>query len=59
MAGALITVAETPLFVRQAQAVWDDDERTAFVSFIAANPAAGDCWHGRRPKGAVVAPRNR
>ncbi|MGH8638781.1 MAG: type II toxin-antitoxin system RelE/ParE family toxin [Burkholderiales bacterium] len=37
-----ITVAETPLFVRQAEAVWDDAEREAFVSFIARNPRAGD-----------------
>ena len=37
-----ITVAETPLFVRQAAAVWDDTEREAFVNFIARNPAAGD-----------------
>ena len=42
MAGKLITVAETPLFVRQARAVWDEDERLEFVSFIAANPEAGD-----------------
>ena len=38
MAEKLITVAETPLFVRQATAVWDDDERLEFVSFIAATP---------------------
>jgi hypothetical protein len=38
----LITIAETPLFVRQAEAVWDEGEREAFVSFIAANPQAGD-----------------
>jgi len=38
----LLTVAETPLFVRQAEAVWDDAEREAFVDFIAANPEAGD-----------------
>ena len=37
-----ITVAETPLFVRQAEAVWDDAEREAFVQFIARNPTAGD-----------------
>lgn len=42
MSIALITVAETPLFVRQAADVWDEDERTEFVNFIAANPAAGD-----------------
>ena len=38
----LITVAETPLFVRQAEAVWDGTEREAFVNFIAGNPEAGD-----------------
>ena len=37
-----ITVAETPLFVRQAEAVWDEAEREAFVQFIARNPTAGD-----------------
>jgi hypothetical protein len=38
----LITVAETPLFVRQAEAVWDNSEREAFVNFIAGDPEAGD-----------------
>lgn len=38
----LITIAETPLFVRQAEAVWDAAEREAFVTFIAANPETGD-----------------
>jgi mRNA-degrading endonuclease RelE of RelBE toxin-antitoxin system len=38
----LITVAETPLFVRQAGEVWDETERDAFVNFIAWNPEAGD-----------------
>jgi len=38
----LITVAETPLFARQADDVWDEEERTGFVNFIAANPDAGD-----------------
>jgi hypothetical protein len=28
--------------VRQAEAVWDDAEREAFVDFIARNPTAGD-----------------
>lgn len=42
MTGELITVAETPLFVRQAEKIWDDAEREGFVSFIAANPGAGD-----------------
>jgi hypothetical protein len=38
----LLTVAETPLFVRQAEAVWSEPEREAFVDFIAANPEAGE-----------------
>jgi hypothetical protein len=37
-----ITVAETPVFLRQAAAIWSDEERTAFVDFIARNPEAGD-----------------
>jgi hypothetical protein len=36
-----LTVAEMPLFIRQAADVWTDDERTAFVDFIAANPEEG------------------
>jgi hypothetical protein len=42
MAGRPITVAETPLFIRQAAALWDDEEREAFVNFIALNPDADD-----------------
>lgn len=38
----LVTVAETKVFIRQATAVWSDDDREAFVNFIAANPDAGD-----------------
>ena len=46
MAARLITVAETPLFVRQAETVWDDAQREAFVDFIARNPGAGDVIPG-------------
>jgi hypothetical protein len=38
----LITVGETPLFIRQASAVWSDEERGSFVNFIAENPEIGD-----------------
>ncbi len=38
----LITVAETPLFVRQTDKVWTDAEREEFVDFIAGNPEVGD-----------------
>ena len=42
MPARLITVAETPLFVRQAEQVWNEAEREDFVLFIAANPERGD-----------------
>jgi hypothetical protein len=38
----LITVAETPLFMRQAEEIWNSAEREAFVNFIAGDPEAGD-----------------
>lgn len=38
----LITVAETPTFMRQAHGIWSDEEREAFVDFIARHPEAGD-----------------
>ncbi len=37
-----LTVAETLPFLRQAAGLWSEDERNAFVDFIAANPEAGD-----------------
>ena len=61
-----ITVAETQSFLRQAHDVWRDDEREAFIDFIARNPEAGDIirdggrvrkvrWgrHGRGKRGGV------
>jgi hypothetical protein len=42
----MYTVAETEVFVRYAQAVWSDEERSAFVSWIANNPLAGDVIPG-------------
>jgi len=42
MPAGLITVAETPLFVRQAEKVWSDAARQEFVSYIAGNPVGGD-----------------
>jgi hypothetical protein len=38
----LITVAETPLFLRQVEKIWSHDERDEFVDYIAGNPEAGD-----------------
>jgi len=40
------TVAETAVFVRYAAEVWSDTERQEFISFIAANPEAGDIVRG-------------
>jgi len=42
MSSRPITVAETPLFARQAEEVWSEDERDQFVNFIARNPELGD-----------------
>jgi hypothetical protein len=38
----LLTVAETPLFVRQADTIWNEQEREEFVNYIARNPEADD-----------------
>jgi mRNA-degrading endonuclease RelE of RelBE toxin-antitoxin system len=40
------TVAETPIFVKYAAEVWTDAEREEFISWIAANPEAGDLIPG-------------
>ncbi|HUG21443.1 transcriptional regulator [Piscinibacter sp.] len=40
------TVAETSIFIRYASEVWSDEERQAFINFIAANPEAGDIIRG-------------
>jgi hypothetical protein len=42
MSEGLMTVAETAPFIRQAAKLWTEDDRNAFVDFIAANPDAGD-----------------
>jgi hypothetical protein len=42
MVTRFITVAETPLFRRQAREVWDDSELETFIDFIAQNPEEGD-----------------
>lgn len=40
------TVAETAVFQRYAAALWSEEERAAFVAWIAANPQAGDLIPG-------------
>jgi len=39
---ALTTVVETPLFLRQSNDIWSDEERAEFVDFIAGRPEDGD-----------------
>lgn len=36
------TVAETPLFIRQAAELFADEERSDLIGFLAAHPQAGD-----------------
>jgi hypothetical protein len=35
-------VAETPIFTRQADKLFDEDEKRELIDFLAANPLAGD-----------------
>ena len=42
----MLTVIETPIFLRYAAEVWSDDERGAFVDWIASHPDAGDVIPG-------------
>ena len=36
------TVIETPTFQKQAEKIWSEDERLAFINWIACHPLAGD-----------------
>jgi len=38
----LLTIIETPLFQKQAEAVWTEREYLEFTFWIAQNPQAGD-----------------
>ncbi len=40
------TVIETPTFQKQAEKLWSEDERLAFIDWIAENPLAGDVIPG-------------
>lgn len=40
------TVIETDDFLSWSSRVWGDDERTEFITFISANPLAGDVIPG-------------
>lgn len=36
------TVVETTLFIRQASKLFDEDEKKAFIDYLASNPYVGD-----------------
>ncbi|WP_366938027.1 hypothetical protein [Limnohabitans sp.] len=38
----MLTVIETPIFLRYAAKVWDDAERNEFIVWLAEHPDAGD-----------------
>lgn len=40
------TVIETPTFQKQAEKIWSEDERMAFIAWIAEHPTAGDVIPG-------------
>jgi hypothetical protein len=40
------TVAETAIFQHYAEKIWSEDERNEFITWIAANPTAGDVIPG-------------
>jgi hypothetical protein len=42
----MYTVAETEVFIRAASEIWTDAERISFISWLAANPEAGDVIPG-------------
>ncbi len=36
-----LTVVEMPIYLRQAEKIWNDEERVALVDHIARNPVSG------------------
>ncbi len=46
VSGVLVTVVETPEFIRRADKLLADDEREALVGHLAANPLAGELISG-------------
>src|SRR5690625_4810921 len=41
-----ITVVELPPFLKMAQEIWTDDERSGLVDYVARNPESGDIIPG-------------
>ena len=46
MSGSVVTVVETPEFIRRIDKSMDDDERAALILYLAENPTAGDLIPG-------------
>ena len=46
MSESLVTVVETPEFIRRIDKLMDDDERAALILYLAGNPTAGDLIPG-------------
>jgi hypothetical protein len=42
----MFTIIETEIFKRFAESIWDDGERNEFITWLAANPLAGDVVPG-------------
>ena len=38
----MLTVIETPIFMRYAEKLWDEAERNEFIAWLAEHPDAGD-----------------
>lgn len=44
----MLTVVETPLFIKHAETIWSAVERDALVTWIAANSLSGDVVRGTK-----------
>lgn len=38
----MFSIQETPIFIKQADKIWTEEERSAFFSYLAQNPLKGD-----------------
>lgn len=42
----MLTIIETPIYLRMVEGVWNASEREAFIVFISDNPLSGDVISG-------------
>ena len=52
----MLTIIETPVFKREADLLWSEDERGEFCAWLAERPDVGDVIKGSG--GTLVAQRN-